>query len=520
MLEESDLIYRGLKQDWKITYAPDTKLRHKCGGTIASKTNKYTKFLSKRNRIFFVWKNIHERSLLSAHVAWTLLNLKIKPVWKALPLIKQSWPARTRERLRCKVKDSEILARQQRYVQTLRRPPSASPDVPNDTAEQLLGAKKEIDFLSKTLHTYSRRYRSSGKILTHLIWACTKELLRRQHKKKTTNDRLRIKITLSGGLGDLLIGLNFLCYLYQDTFARYTPVIELEASNQSILQTFLPPWAAIAPKNREATYDLELQLDRTLSVCEADTQNLQKYPEAEALVRDILRFEREYREFLSVSVYQDSLSNNIPFCSKLRWAQPDVWNKYHLREEFILPVRLPDENSILSKYGLAAGKYITLNNEAGLDKTHANTKSWDPRSFQTLTNLLRREFPGYKLVQLGLNTNVHLDADLNLSAQTSLAELCAVLKNSRLHIGSEGGLIHLRHALKGGASCVLFGPTSPENYGYSENLNLHLPQCPKPCEQISKHWKTSCLYGGNVCKGLNALTPGYVLDKIKEHCLL
>lgn len=37
MLEETDMVDRGLKRGWKIVYAPDTKPLHKCGGTIDSK---------------------------------------------------------------------------------------------------------------------------------------------------------------------------------------------------------------------------------------------------------------------------------------------------------------------------------------------------------------------------------------------------------------------------------------------------------------------------------------------------
>lgn len=40
-------------------------------------------------------------------------------------------------------------------------------------------------------------------------------------------------------------------------------------------------------------------------------------------------------------------------------------------------------------------------------------------------------------------------------------KLKVILKHAKLHIDSEGGLVHLRHAIKGGPSVVLFGPTSP-----------------------------------------------------------
>lgn len=83
MLEETDLVYRGLKRGWKIVYARETQLRHKCGSTIASKTNTYTKFLSKRNRILFVWKNIHSFHLLFQHWFWIICRFQWVTVYHA-----------------------------------------------------------------------------------------------------------------------------------------------------------------------------------------------------------------------------------------------------------------------------------------------------------------------------------------------------------------------------------------------------------------------------------------------------
>lgn len=85
LLEETDLAYRGLKRGWRIIYAPDVRYRHKCGGTIASKTSARTKFLSRRNRIIFVWKNIRDKRLLFFSLLWSCLKLEIRPLaatWK------------------------------------------------------------------------------------------------------------------------------------------------------------------------------------------------------------------------------------------------------------------------------------------------------------------------------------------------------------------------------------------------------------------------------------------------------
>lgn len=117
MLEESDLAYRGLKRGWKIIYAPDTQPRHKCGGTINSKKNKYTHFLSKRNRVLFVWKNITSKYLLISHIFWLLLRPDIKVLREALkmwPDIKKKRAIEKKEQL---VTDETLFKQSKQFVQ-------------------------------------------------------------------------------------------------------------------------------------------------------------------------------------------------------------------------------------------------------------------------------------------------------------------------------------------------------------------------------------------------------------------
>ncbi len=109
LLEETDFMYRGLKRGWKIIYAPDTKPLHKCGGTIQSKVSKRTQFLSRRNRMIFVWKNITSKRLLFSHFIWLILRPEfkvLKEVWKMRKTIKEK---RLTEAQYIKVNDLELL---------------------------------------------------------------------------------------------------------------------------------------------------------------------------------------------------------------------------------------------------------------------------------------------------------------------------------------------------------------------------------------------------------------------------
>ncbi len=100
MLDDSDIVYRGLKRGKKCIYAPDATGYHKVGGTIQSKVSKKTKLLSKRNRNYFMWKNVHNKKLRAIHFFFLgfsiltpigfeafLMSLKMYP--KALELNKK-----------------------------------------------------------------------------------------------------------------------------------------------------------------------------------------------------------------------------------------------------------------------------------------------------------------------------------------------------------------------------------------------------------------------------------------------
>ncbi len=111
MLDETDFVYRGLKRGGKIVYASDTKPRHKCGGTIQSKTSSFTKFLSKRNRFIFVWKNIHDSKLLMSSLFWTIINPAPKALFACLKMLPEILRKRKIERRAVKVSDIDLLKR-------------------------------------------------------------------------------------------------------------------------------------------------------------------------------------------------------------------------------------------------------------------------------------------------------------------------------------------------------------------------------------------------------------------------
>lgn len=113
LLEESDLVYRGIKRGKNCIYANDVTGYHKVGGTIASKVNIKTKILSKRNRNYFVWKNLHNNNLLKKHYFFLFLSIfsstGLKGFISSLKMYKKAKEFNKKERAFVKLDDIKIL---------------------------------------------------------------------------------------------------------------------------------------------------------------------------------------------------------------------------------------------------------------------------------------------------------------------------------------------------------------------------------------------------------------------------
>ena len=236
-------------------------------------------------------------------------------------------------------------------------------------------------------------------------------------------------------------------------------------------------------------------------------------------ISKLLTFEKEHKGLLLLTPYKDTITNNVFSSSVKRWHQADMVEELNLTENFLFPVSVKNEEEILGKFGLISKKFITINREGGLAGQSDTTKLWPLEYYRKLIADLKETAPQYQIIEVGCGKGERLgNADKNLAGKTSLEEIKVILKHALLHIDSEGGLVHLRHALKGGASCVFYGPTSPQVYGYSENISLCSNVCPIHCECYSRTWQNKCLRGKRIC--MESITPQYALDKIIEAKLL
>ena len=132
---------------------------------------------------------------------------------------------------------------------------------------------------------------------------------------------------------------------------------------------------------------------------------------------------------------------------------------------------------------LKLDKYITIYTDiAENEKDHPKVKSWPIRYFMEYIARMKKRFPDVEIVQCGGSNDVKVEnADRHyLGVDLELTKY--ILANSLLHVGSEGGLVHLATFL--GTKCLaLFGPNSVEYFGYPQNINLVSEVC-QPCVYI------------------------------------
>ncbi len=123
---------------------------------------------------------------------------------------------------------------------------------------------------------------------------------------------------------------------------------------------------------------------------------------------------------------------------------------------------------------------------------------------------MKRRFPQIEIVQCGGRGDVKIEnADRNfLGCDLELTKY--ILANSLLHVGCEGGLIHLATAV--GAKClVLFGPSDQNYVGYDWNINLVSEIC-RPCLYVNgDNWWT-CLRGNAEPPCMLSHTPQMVCE--------
>lgn len=162
-------------------------------------------------------------------------------------------------------------------------------------------------------------------------------------------------------------------------------------------------------------------------------------------------------------------------------------------------------------------KYITINYGWGIN-THGNqiipAKIWPFAYYNELVRLLKKAYPALEIVQLGMKTTPEIQGvDFYVFGQ-SIELSKYILKNSMLHIDSEGGLVHLATQL--GTKCVVFfGPTPVHYFGYATNINIVSKVC-KNCCYLEDDF-TKCIRGMQQPECMYSISPLIAFRYIQKH---
>lgn len=391
------------------------------------------------------------------------------------------------------------------------------------------------DFMQEAFYKYQAKYPERPRLcaaklivrnikyIVNSISPLNIKLFNRAFKVKS--DKINVLFILNGGLGDILIALNYLVY-FNDNFNNmvidiavaksFIPSVKVFLNGHNYIRNIIP-----IKEQEYQIYDLIINLTRHPIIV-----TIRKKKKIKSINNRLFEWLHKVKKF---NVYHNEY-NKIGTCSdglltyysiihnQNRLTQADIFNEFDIKTKFKITVK-NDVADVLRKFDLQKDKYILLQGGTGMGSGVPGykifTRDWDVANFDKLVEYLKQDYPDYKFVQIGYDNGARIKGTECLLGKTSFEELLAIVDNAKLLISTESGPVHFRHFMSGKPSVVLFGPTIPEVYGYPENINIKSKIC-VGCEWMHMHWREKCFKSGiseSVC--MKALTPEMVFAKIK-----
>ncbi|MDR3071674.1 MAG: hypothetical protein LBU29_03695 [Endomicrobium sp.] len=172
------------------------------------------------------------------------------------------------------------------------------------------------------------------------------------------------------------------------------------------------------------------------------------------------------------------------------------------------------------KFGLSKScKYITFQHGYGFEKNVRSkigwrTKIWETKNWERLFKNIKASCTDYKIVQVGISSDLIGETEINLVGKTSFDDLCSVMKYSSLHIDADCGCMHIAKALNV-KSVILFGPSSAKYIGYDTNINIVSGLC-SDCYTI-RGWELRCLRNLEKPLCMSSISPDFVAEVILKY---
>lgn len=300
------------------------------------------------------------------------------------------------------------------------------------------------------------------------------------------SDRLRIAFVVFGGYSDRLFALNYIWHFKRKYMLE-----------RDILDVF---YEGDEKKCAEEKYQLVIRIVRYPEIIKAALETLAKLsPEVLDYVQQCQKFRLlNGRYFEDGFGYAGQASVSEIIKGRRRIQQPDIYGMLGIGEEYLYPLSIDrEETECLARFGICNRRFVTFSKGA-----KQYVKSWSGERFDKVLMWIAGEYPNLLTIEL--------------TDSTDIEDRKVLLKNSLLHIDTDSDNVHLRHALHGGPSVVLFGAAPAAFYGYSENHNLTGKGCGHFCEGASDGWEERCLAGGGRPACMEAVTVEMVEHHVRK----
>ena len=339
----------------------------------------------------------------------------------------------------------------------------------------------------------------------------------------TDSKEIRIAIYLGGALGDYIVYLNFVdelalsdnisitLFLDRIGFANF---VYGKRKNITIVHD-LDNYLFI---NANKKYDLSLHFDHGITIYHHNLSSI-KSKSYDFYIKTCRMLEYVKKNRFDISeqqLRQLVIFKKAQFSGDNKWSKLSAGGVISDNNKYSCIILNPSCYNVLCKYNLNDKKYITIN--YGADKNmggESQTKVVPSINLEKFIELFKVNYPEYTIVQTGTSNssklkNVHLYA-----FDCSLDETAIILKNSELHIDSEGGLVHLASQLS--TKCIVgFGPTPAFYYGYERNINIVSELC-NNCMSVTNDWNLHCPKGQYHPECTYSITGELIFKKADEY---
>ena len=347
------------------------------------------------------------------------------------------------------------------------------------------------------------------------------------------SDNIQIAIRICGGFGTAVVRINYVYKFYQYLNGDKVELFIYGHRNEEMNDALFAGQSFIKEYYNEdefknickEKFDLIFEVDVLPKIYHIKWDKIQ----SNTRLCDLLK---HWEDIFNDPYYEFYYKENI------RWSKPYVFRKlisegYNclnsadidrilgVGNDYTIPmVCFNDMDATLEKFGLNNKRFITVQ-RGGNNKLNSTelVKMWPFEKYCELIEMLHKEYPDIVIVQLGesLEHCRTIDGvDINLLGKTSWEDLKILLSKAVLHIDGECGMVHLRKALRGGPSVVIFGQTPVDYFGYEGNINISSNVCADWCLELIDGWEYRCPKRITPAPCINSISSEIVFDKIQN----